>query len=432
MNDYLNCFLILTFFMVRVMPNLKFICEKYFEGNIEEKHLQEFQETTPEGNLISGYICQYPNKHLGSCLITHVNGEATFQFVQSMPKIHFFKDENDISEDACSLCYEKLDGSCLIVYPLKDKNGKTIEILTKTRGRAIADSEFRQLFSHVDSKPIRDYYKNHDGILIFELYGILNQHEIPHYDVGIDIRLIAVYDDGRFNPKPPEADRYGFKKSDCVFNLFKRDGKWVVLCTSEKFRTYLQNMAYTYPTVVDAVNGIHDLLDELNRKFLEYNGVRAIEGIVINTVNADGHPKWIKCKPRIVEGTENGVPQNSITKEVLKYFDEYGSKVGEIYKKDKNHHTSYLYRMLEEEYSLELIHESADAIEDTFLEIWNLKEKPVSINTICDDLICDYSDKGIDYCMNAFEREYPMKVKQKQEVYETLKEKMIKFGFDVE
>ena len=334
------------------MVNMDLIV-KYFNEEIEEKHLQRFEETTPEGNSIKGYICQYPNRYLGSCLITHVNDGESFQFIQSMPKIHFFKDENDISENVCSRCYEKLDGSCLIVYPLKDKDGKIIEILAKTRGRAIADLEFLELLAHVDSKPIRDYYKKHDGILIFELYGILNPHEIPHYDVGIDIRLIAIFEDGKFNPEA----RYGFKKSDCVFRLFKKDNQWIVECTSEKFRAYLQNKTYSYPNVVEAVNGIHDLLEMVNEQYIEYNGVRAIEGIVINTIDAYGHPKWIKCKPRIVEGTEKGVPQSSITKEVLKYFDEYGSSVGEIYSRDKTHHTNYIYRMLEEEYSLELIHE---------------------------------------------------------------------------
>ena len=86
--------------------------------------------------------------------------------------------------------------------------------------------------------------------------------------------------------------------------------------------------------------------------------------------------------------------------------------------------------MLEEEYSLESIHEFPNEIEDTFLEIWDNKQKPISINTICDDLLCDYSDKGIDYCIKVFEKEYPMKIKQKKVVYDTLKEKMIKFGLD--
>jgi hypothetical protein len=413
------------------MMNVDFICEKYFNGRVEAKHLREFEETTPRGNQITGYICEYPNKYLGSCLITHVNNEVNFQFIQSMPKIHFFNGEESISKDIDSLCYEKLDGTCLIVYPLKDKNGKTIEILAKTRNNPIADLEFRQLFSHVDSKPIREYYKKNDGILIFELYGILNEHEIPYYGVGIDIGLIAIYDEGKFNPNPPEADEYGFKKSDCVFVLFKNENGWHVKCTSEKFKTYLKNKTYDYPTLVDAINGIHDLLDGLNNEYMEYNGVRAIEGVVINTITAEGHPKWIKCKPRSVESAENGVAQSSIRKEVLKYFDEYGSRVGEIYLNDKNHHTNYLYRMLEEEYSLESIHESKDEIEDTFLEIWDSRQKPVSINTICDDLLCDYSDKGIDYCMKIFERKYPMKIKQKDAVYNELKEKMIKYGIDL-
>ena len=68
------------------------------------------------------------------------------------------------------------------------------EIVAKTRGRPVADSHFYELYRKVDQKPINDYYKEHDGILIFELHGILNQHEIIHYNTGIDIRLIAIYE----------------------------------------------------------------------------------------------------------------------------------------------------------------------------------------------------------------------------------------------
>lgn len=33
------------------MVNIDFISKKYFKGRVEAKHLQEFKETTPEGNL---------------------------------------------------------------------------------------------------------------------------------------------------------------------------------------------------------------------------------------------------------------------------------------------------------------------------------------------------------------------------------------------
>ena len=66
--------------------------------------------------------------------------------------------------------YEKLDGTCLILYPLKDHNGNIIEIIPKTRGRVVADRDFIELLNKIDQTSINEYYSKNDGILMFELY----------------------------------------------------------------------------------------------------------------------------------------------------------------------------------------------------------------------------------------------------------------------
>lgn len=416
------------------MTSIDFICENFFEGKLKEKHLRSFHETTPEGNVIDGYISVKPNKYLGSCVITTVNGEETNQFIQSMPKIHYFEDERDISSECISLCYEKLDGTCLILYSLRNKDGEVIEIVPKTRGRPVADSHFIELYHRVDQKPIKDYYENHDGILIFEMHGILNQHEIIHYSVGIDIRLIAIYEDGEFNNNPLEAEIYGFKKPDLVFKLHHQETEWIVKSTSDKFKAYLGRNIWTFPTNIDAVDGIQKLLEDLNKEYIKYNGIRAIEGVVINTFNVGGHPKWLKCKPKDIENehrSQNGIPRSSITKEVLKYFDEYGADVQEIYLKDKNHHTEYIERMLREEYNEEYIAKSRKKIERIFMQIWDNRQVPESIHKITDDLIEEYGDKGITHCMRMFAQKYPMKKKQSRMVYSTLEVKFNRKGLDL-
>lgn len=413
------------------MVDIDYICENFFEGKVKEKHLRSFHETTPKGNVIDGYISVKPNKYLGSCLITTVNGEETNQFIQSMPKIHYFEDERDISHECISLCYEKLDGTCLIIYPLKNKDGEVIEIVPKTRGRAVADSHFIELFHRIDQKPIKDYYKSNDGILIFEMHGILNQHEIIHYSVGIDIRLIAIFKEGKFNNNPFEAEVYCFKKPDLVFKLSYQNLEWVVKSTSEKFKPYLQRNVWTFPTNIDAVEGIQKLLEDLNKEYIKYNGIRAIEGVVINTFNAGGHPKWLKCKPKDIENehrSQNGIPRSSITKEVLKYFDEYGADVKEIYLKDKNHHTEYIERMLREEYNEEYIAKSRKKIERVFIQIWNAKVPPISIFNLCDKLIEENPGKSIQDLMRIFSVEYPQKKREARTIYTTLKHKMKKQG----
>ncbi|MBQ6219982.1 MAG: hypothetical protein IJH63_00565 [Methanobrevibacter sp.] len=412
---------------------LEEICKEYF-NDVKPKHMRRFNETTPEGNNITGYICHKPNKYLGSMLIMTVNGEETNQFIQSMPKIHYFEDSRDISEHSLSLCYEKLDGTCLIIYPLKNSKGETIEVVPKTRGRPVADKHFRELLQHVDQKPIQKYYKKNDGILIFEMYGILNQHEIIHYDTGIDIRLIAEYNDGVFEINPVTASIWGFRKPDLLFTLFKHGTDWMVKTKSKKFQVYLGNEIYTFPTNIDAVDGIQNLLEDLNKQYIEVNGIRAIEGVVINTRNINDHPKWLKCKPRDIENehrTVNGIPRSSITKEVLKYFDEYGSEVKEIYLKDKNHHTEYIHRMLSEEYNADLIKKSKNKIERVFIQIADSKTVPESIHKICEDLLDEYGDEGIRKCMQEFAKEYPFKKKEARMVYNTLEMKFKKKGLDL-
>ena len=414
---------------VLFMLDMEYICENYFESKVKPKHLRSFTETTPEGNVIEGYISVKPNKYLGSCLIITVNGEETNQFIQSMPKIHYFEDERDISNEVTTLCYEKLDGTCLILYPLQNKNGEVIEIIPKTRGRAVADSHFITLFKKVDQKPIQDYYKENNGILIFEMYGILNQHEIIHYNVGIDIRLIAIFDNDKFNNNPIEAEIYGFKKPDLVFKLTHQHPDWILKSTSDKFKQYLKRDIWTFPTNIDAVDGIQKLLEDLNKEYITYNGIRAIEGVVINTYNERGYPKWLKCKPKDIENehrSQNGIPRSSITKEVLKYFDEYGADVREIYLQDKNHHTEYIERMLSEEYNEEYIAKSRKKIERIFMQIWDSRIPPISLFNLADKLIEENPDKSIQDLMRIFAVEYPSKKNQARTLYTTLNHKLKK------
>lgn len=413
------------------------IVELFFEGKVKLKDLKEFDEITPKGNHITGYINQKPNRYLGSMVILTLNNEPVEQFIQSMPKIHYYQHPSDISNtnENISFCYEKLDGTCLILYPLKNNQGDIIEIIPKTRGRPIADTHFIELYNKIDKKPIQKYYENHDGILIFELYGILNQHEILHYDTGIDIRLIAIYENKQFTNNIGKAKNYGFKLPDCLFKFNceynDEEGFYFALePSSVKYKTYqnLQEITH-YKSGEELTNSLMEYLEELNKSFFEINGRLAIEGVVINTINSKGFKKWLKVKPPEImkkHQSEHGIPKKDIAKEVYKYFDEYGSQVKEIYESDKNHHTEYLHRMLSEEYPEEMIRKSKTKIEKIFMQIWDNKQIPTSIHTICNELFSEFSGKGIGYCMRIFAERYPMKKKDARLVYNVLEKLFIK------
>lgn len=274
------------------------------------------------------------------------------------------------------------------------------------------------------------------------MYGILNQHDIIHYNTGIDIALIGIYENGEhitgygqhikgFTNNPCILEQYGFKLPDKIFEIEGKGNEWYIHFTSEKYRHYLPNEKEYQPTNTDAVLSVKHHLEELNKKYMEINGRLATEGVVINTTREDNSKKWLKCKPRDIEEkhkTVNGIPRRSITKECLKYFDEYGSEVQEIYNKDPNHHTEYLYRMLEEEYNIELIHKSKKKIERIFMQIWESKEIPISLHELTDDLIEKYPTLTIKELMSVFAREYPHKKKDARLIYGILEKKFIKIG----
>ena len=290
-----------------------------------------------------------------------------------------------------------MDGTCLILYSLKDHNGNIIEIIPKTRGRVVADRDFIELLNKIDQTSINEYYSKNDGILMFELYGKLNPHFIQ-YGEDIDVKLIAVYENSQFTPTNPI-----FEKPDLVFSL-EYDGNWIINVRSKR----------------DAINGMYQLLIDLNEKHEKLVGKKAIEGVIINTLNINGHPKWIKIKPGM-GNKDKVIMESSIKKEVLKYFDEYGSEVLTLYNNNENHHTEYIYQMLEEEFSRKVIDEYADKIEEIFMEFWN-KRVHENINTISDDLIDEYANWGIDYCMNVFDKKYPMKRDESDKLYALLEE----------
>lgn len=420
---------------------------KYF-NDCKPKYLRRFSEKTPDGNCIKGWICNKPNKYLGSLLIDEVNGEAHEQYVQSMPKIEYFTDERDIclDSDICgttlndAIAYEKLDGSCLIVYPLLWDDGKIMEIVPKTRGRAVADSHFIDLYNKIDKSPILEYYRNNKGILFFEMYGILNQHDIIHYQTGIDLVLIGAYeeDDGEYKFATPFrlwllAMRHTFKQPDEMFKIKKS----YVDISSRKYRWYFKEVCEEdkqAPTRIDSVDKIQEFLEYLNSVYNNEYGRYATEGVVINCVNSRGHQKYIKVKPRDIENkhrSEGGIPRSAITKEVLKYFDDYGSEVKEIYLEDKNHHTEYIHRMLSEDYPEEFIKNSSKRIEKVFMQIWDSKQIPESIHNMAEELFDEYSDKGITHCMRMFAQKYPMKKKDAKTVYQVLEKIYIKKGVDL-
>lgn len=418
-------------------------CEKYFENNVKPKHLREFCEKTPDGNVIKGYICRKANKHLGSLVITHITEKSgrsydTEQFVQSFPKIHYWDERFKLKEDGESVvyyCSEKLDGTCLILYSLNDEYGNSIEIIPKTRTKAVADEHILEMYDLVDRKAIEKYFsdKNHlADSLMFELYGILNKHEIAYMETYIDIMLIGAYINETFLDLIAINCNYeldDFQKPDNIFSIEKHacDNSFKISWQSQwnRLRNYESSSDGEFPTLFDAIQEVKELLKNINDEYLKNNGRRAIEGVVINGQHFKGGQMYLKIKPRDVEvelDSLTTVPRRFVVKEVQKYFDEYGCEVKEIYQDDENHYMDYVKRNLREEFNYEQIEDpkTVRRIKNVFMDVWDSKIAPQSLQNICEDLIRENPDASITDLMKIFAGNYPSKKRHSRHVYTIL------------
>lgn len=419
-------------------------CEKYFENNVKPKHLSEFCEKTPEGNIIRGYVCRKPNKYLGSLVITHITEKdggsyETEQFVQSFPKIHYWDTRHQLKDDDETVvyyCLEKLDGTCLILYSLNNRYGESIEIIPKTRLKAVCDEHILEMYKLLDKKAINKFFKDNRHVndtIMFELYGILNKHEITHIDTYIDIRLIGACIGGEFLDQIGifcHEDLNDFQTPATVYTIEKNysDNSFSVRWYGDdiKFRNYEIFSNSNFPTIYDAVQEIKVLLEKLNREYVENNGRRLVEGVVINGRHFKGGQMYLKIKPHDIEleaRMMDSVPRRFILKETQKYFDEYGSKVRELYETDETHYINYIKHQLKEEFTYEQIEDprTRKRIRKVFMEVWDSKIPPVSLQNICEELVRDNPDKGTADLMKIFAKTYPSKKSQSRFVYNILK-----------
>ena len=418
-------------------------CEKYFDNTVKPKHLSEFKAKTPKGNIIEGYLSRKPNKFLGSLVITHItekNGKSydTEQFVQSFPKIHYWDRRYQLKEDDESIiyhCQEKLDGTCIIVYALKDDSDRILELIAKTRGKAVADEHVLEMFKLVDKKAIEEFFKDEihaNDTLMFELYGILNKHEIAHMDTYIDIRLIGAYigeDFLNYISIKCYRDLEDFKTPDTIYTIEKYPHensfsiRWCGI--NHKLRNYEVSTDDSFPTLFDALNEIKLLLEKINKGYIEQNGRRVIEGVVINGEHVKGGQMYLKIKPKDIEIEAkylDSVPRRFILKEIQKYFDEYGSQVKEIYGEDETHYIKYVNRQLSEEFTYEQIQDprTRRGIKKIFMEVWDSKTPPKSLQNICEELIYENPDASIQELLKIFAKTYPSKKKDSRFVYNIL------------
>ena len=418
-------------------------CEKYFDNKVKPKHLREFCEKTPKGNTIKGFVCRKSNEFLGSLIITHITEKSgksydTEQFVHAFPKIHYWDDRHKLKEDEESIVYccgEKLDGTCLILYSLNDDFGQSIEIVPKTRSKAVADDHIVEMYNLIDKKAIEKFFSDPvhlNDSLMFELYGILNRHEIAYMNTYIDIKLIGAYVDDIFLDYigiKYYYDLEDFSKPDILFSIEKYACENSFLVKWQGHKTRLRNYEVSsqdsFPSLYDAIQEIKLLMEQINKEYIKNNGRRAIEGVVINGKHFNNGQMYLKIKPHDIEEEAkrlDSVPRRFILKEVNKYFDEFGSKVRDIYMADETHYIKYVKLQLQEEFTFEQIEDprTRRRIKSVFMDVWDSKIPPVSLQNICEELVLKNPDASVTDLMKIFAATYPSKKKQSRFVYNIL------------
>ena len=402
------------------------IIETYFNNKVKKKDLYQFKQKTKKGNIIEGYICRKPNEYLGSMFIEKVNNEDNPQFIHSMPKIHYYSKKLENIQIEKITFHEKLDGSCIIYYPLY-QNGKIIEVIPKTRNTVIADDFIFNLLKKTITHPIEKIIKEYDTVLMFELYGVLNQHEIYNPDAYCSLTLIGGYSintNQMYSNSMLDsfAEKYNLKRPRHLITVHGFRGVYFRTFISPYLQIYYRNDRISMHTSLsEVIQEIKKILSQVNQESYNINGFALTEGVVANMQKQIGG--YLKVKPEEIELKHKGIPTIEIKKEVRKYWDEYGSKIEAIYKQDNKHYLNYVKENLAEDFPIDIVesNKTKKRIEKIFFTIWDAKTVPIGIQEIARTLCEENPELSLSEIMNIFSQQYPQKKNQARMVYSICK-----------
>ena len=402
------------------------IIETYFNNKVKKKDLYQFKQKTKKGNIIEGYICRKPNEYLGSMFIEKVNNEDNPQFIHSMPKIHYYSKKLENIQIEKITFHEKLDGSCIIYYPLY-QNGKIIEVIPKTRNTVIADDFIFNLLKKTITHPIEKIIKEYDTVLMFELYGVLNQHEIYNPDAYCSLTLIGGYSintNQMYSNSMLDsfAEKYNLKRPSHLITVHGFQGVYFITFISPYLQIYYRNdRTSMHTSLSEVIQKIKKILSQVNQESYNINGFALTEGVVANMQKQIGG--YLKVKPEEIELKHKGIPTIEIKKEVRKYWDEYGSKIEAIYKQDNKHYLNYVKENLAEDFPIDIVesNKTKKRIEKIFFTIWDAKTVPIGIQEIARTLCEENPELSLPEIMNIFSQQYPQKKNQARMVYSICK-----------
>lgn len=411
--------------------------EKHFKG-CKPKELKEITYKTPEGHNVKALICRKPNRYLGSLLILEVDDEPTEQFIQGMPKIHYLDNYHMLRSGSIYDhydVYEKLDGTNICLYGLKNNEGKLIEIVPKSRNMGTLDKEFHSRYMQCDTYRYEKLIQEHPNFICYlELYGIGNLHMIKHMETYLDVKFLGLYNGERFMKDTDLLIIPHLRRPKRLFRVYNIKGEYnggnTFYVNSEGLNNfygeYIHINGMKCRNMDECIGYMKDSMEKLNRKYDEHNGRLALEGAVINGINMNGEFTFIKVKPDTIEmahKSENGIPRQYIMKEIMKYLDEHESTAKATWEQNPEEVMDYINRNLSESFEQIYITKSQSKIRRLFED--RITPQPVSeeIIKIGDQLIEEYPEKTVTDLMRIFGQNYPELKKSGGRLYKYLEDK---------
>lgn len=363
------------------------------------KEWLKFKRTTPEGNNVVGSMCLKHNRFYGSLIILKVNDEDCKQVIHGMPKLHYFNGHNPLicSPSDSIMIHEKLDGSNLLLYPLKDVNGEVLEVVPKSRNTPIAHESLIRLWEKIPQKnAIEEYIKDTGDVLIFELFGYENPHEIQ-YNTSLDIGLLRGY-----NKCNKSLDSKQIDKLKAKLKIIRPLKLGETVSMKRSFKSY-------YGFLIKLINSYDDW---------------DIEGWVLSGTSPEYTFRQLKIKKKEYyekHKYQGGVPTPIIRKEVYKLFDNNYIDCEDL----KEHLEEYINEVsvnLKEEIDEKYVEQVATRknIKNTIIREVGKRSVNKDFKTLLEELYENNKDLEVSNLMKKFAEEYPFLKNKSRKAYNVL------------
>lgn len=380
---------------------------KVLFNTTSKKNIRKFEEVTPEKNKIEGYIYLGRNKKLGSLVLTKVNGEQLKEpvYIQGMPKLfkwsQVYGSKTHIPFTEIYV-YEKLDGTNITFYPLFSADGEFLELVPKTRQRAVASEQFLDLLSTLDVSWVYHGCLNRDSLRIFccELYGKRNKHLID-YDIDIGLCFLCAFEYAEiYSPS------YIFDSEHSPSLLAKitesaTDVSWFLLTYGLKVSSNLRKLYKSFEETFYNIN--------------KRGKTIKTEGAVWHIWNEFHSLEMVKCKAKDVKKLHEeiffGVPRQEVISAILKLVEnEIPLTVDNVIKELKE---DFEYKVLKDK-------KTQNRIKSCIYRYTKQQKAGEEIRRIVEDINANCPNDSLSDKMRWFAMRYPDKRHLASKVYNML------------